>query len=433
MRRPGTRRLPWAAVLMLLLLFGCFPSGAGTSGDTETSDAAGDVNGIPAGHEDTAPAGKCAGVIGLCVDESGQLVKDGQPYRGIGVNYFNGFSRALLDPGDKSYNYGFEVLAKYDIPFARFMAGGYWPSDNRLYMQDKDAYFELFDAFVASAEAHGIGLIPSLFWYHSNVPDLVGEPRSGWGDPDSKTIGFMREYVREVVTRYKDSPAIWAWEFGNEYNLEKDLPNAADHRPAVHPNLGTQQSRSELDDLTHEHVAAALEEFAKEVRKYDPGRLIVSGNSIPRPGAWNQREHLKFGQDTVEQFKIMLLAENPDPLDGISVHYYLTKSDRFGKPEDVDEVLEIMAGTAREAGKPLFIGEFGVGEAEEEGGLIDHELARERFADLASSIDRAGVPLAALWVYDFWGQPDWSVTGDNRRAYQLEAIRELNDKYENNQ
>jgi endo-1,4-beta-mannosidase len=38
----------------------------------------------------------------------------------------------------------------------------------------------------------------------------------------------MRAYVRDVVERYKDSPAVWGWEFGNEYNIPTDLP---DERP----------------------------------------------------------------------------------------------------------------------------------------------------------------------------------------------------------
>ena len=58
------------------------------------------------------------------------------------------------------------------------------------------------------------------------MPDLVGEPRNQWGNPQSKTRQFMRTYIREVVSRYVNSPAIWGWEFGNEYNLSLDTPDA---------------------------------------------------------------------------------------------------------------------------------------------------------------------------------------------------------------
>ena len=41
-------------------------------------------------------------------------------------------------------------------------------------------------------------------------------------------------------------------------------------------------------------------------------------------------------------------------------------------------------------------------------------------------IEDAQVPLAALWVFDYKGQPQWSVRADNARSYQLKAIAEAN-------
>ncbi|GGD72044.1 hypothetical protein GCM10010911_32450 [Paenibacillus nasutitermitis] len=370
----------------------------------------------------------CEGSPGLCVDEQGTLIREGKPFKGSGVNYFNAFARTLSDPGDSSYQYGLEMLGKYGIPFARFMAGGYWPNDYKLYFEDKEKYFSLLDDVVKAAQESGVGLIPSLFWYHSALPDMVKEPRNAWGDPNSKTTALMREYIREMVTRYKDSPAIWGWEFGNEYNLEIDLPNAADNRPPVVPELGTAGSRSEQDDLTGDMVNRALSMFAEEVRKYDKQRIIISGNSIPRPSAWNQKENHTFNQDTEEQFAEALLGENPDPLNILSVHYYLWGEKRFGQGEDADAALSLMQEIARKAKKPLFVGEFGIGEAVEDGGVTDHELARQRFEDLLASLAKADIPLSALWVYDYWGQKDWNVTGDNERSYQLQALQEWNER-----
>ncbi len=77
------------------------------------------------------------------------------------------------------------------------------------------------------------------------MPDLVGEPMDQWGNPESKVHEWMREYVREVVTRYRYSPAIWAWEMGNEFGLQASLPNAASHRAPIWPDLETATSRSE--------------------------------------------------------------------------------------------------------------------------------------------------------------------------------------------
>lgn len=366
---------------------------------------------------------------GLSVDQ-GVLMKAGRAYKGAGVNYFNAFARTLADPDDTGYMEGFRELVAYGIPFVRFMAGGYWPNDNKLYFADRTRYFALMDRFVKAAEETGIGLIPSLFWYHTNVPDLMNEPRNRWGDPDSRTIAFMKEYVREVVSRYADSPAIWGWEFGNEYNLEQDLPNASAHRPPVVPRMGTALERSDADDLASDMVYAAFRLFAEEVRKYDKHRILISGNSIPRATQWNQRANGAFAQDTEDQFKTMIGLDNPDPFDVVSAHYYLFEGDRFGRPQDVDTAMRLMQEAARELGKPLFIGEFGVTENAEDG-AADHELAKKRFFEMVQSMENADIPLSALWVYDYVYQPEITVTGRNNRSYQLDALRQWNERMKN--
>jgi hypothetical protein len=88
---------------------------------------------------------------------------------------------------------------------------GFWPSELKLYVTNRTEYFRRFDKVVHSAEKHGVGLIPSLFWYYACVPNLVGKPCDQWGNPQSRTHAFMREYVREVspVTRIRRPSRAW--------------------------------------------------------------------------------------------------------------------------------------------------------------------------------------------------------------------------------
>lgn len=350
--------------------------------------------------------------LGLYVNEQGVLCRDGRPYRAIGINYYQCFEHELTHPGARAYEPAFRVLADHHIPFIRFMACGYWPREMKLYMEDKEAYFRILDDIVRTAERHDLGLIPSLFWSQATLPDLVGEHLDAWGNPGSRTMQFMRTYTREVVTRYKDSPAIWGWEFGNEYNLAADLPNASEHRPPVYPHAGTATTRSTRDDLSHAMIRTAFAEFAREVRRHDPHRRILStGNSFPRPSAWHQMHEKSWKRDTPEQYEQMLLGDNPDPVDVLSVHAY----DHF----DFALSLQIAARSR----KPLFVGEFGVpGHSAE---------AQATFTTALKQIEDGPVPLAAVWNYGSGGAgPDseWAILPTGQRFYQLKAIANVNTR-----
>ena len=352
--------------------------------------------------------------VGLTNGLNATVLKDGKPYRGVGINYFDCFLRTLQNGDDTSYDAGFATLAAKGIPFARFCATGFWPRDMKLYQTDRAEYFRRLDGVVKSAEKHGIGLVPSLFWLFACVPDLVGEPMDQWADPQSKTHAWMREYVREVVTRYRDHPTIWAWEFGNEYSLHANLPNAKEHRPKVHASFGTPETRSERDDITFAMLRVAFAEFGKAVRVHDPKRLILTGDSFLRPSAWHQEHENKWTHDTPEQFAKMLTLANPDPISAISLHVY-----------DEDEIQRFAAAmnVSRTLNKPIFVGEFGAP------GETPEDAAKCR--RLLKAIVAHDIPLAALWVFDLKMQKKWNVTAENARPWQLDLISEANKTLSN--
>ena len=348
---------------------------------------------------------------GLSAGPQGALLLDGKAFRGIGVNYYDALVRLLGNGKVGELEAGFRVLASNQIPFIRFSAGGYWPVDWELYQTNRSEHFARLDTVVKLAERERIGLIPSLFWHQPTISDLVREPISQWGNSSSKTHAFMRTYTREVVTRYRQSPAIWAWEFGNEFNLPADLPNAPDHRAPVQPTLGTATSRSVHDDLTHADVRIALAEFALEVRRHDPHRLVLSGNAFPRDSAWHQQHEGNWKRDSSEQWSGMLALDNPDPVSSLGGRLYSTND--LGR-------LEPAMAQSRQMGKPLVIGEFGLP------GAIT-EATRSQFREMLEALDKSGVPLAALWVFDFDGQAkDWNVSASNARREQLRWVAELN-------
>ena len=361
---------------------------------------------------------------GLSVRD-GVLMKDGQPYHGIGANYFSLASRVLKHPNDSSSLSNLTALAGARIPFVRFMCGGFWPVEQQLYLTNREVFFQRLDRVVRCAESNGVGLIPSIIWNSSTVPDLVGEHLDEYGNPNSQTIAHIRRYTEDVVRRYQDSPAIWGWEFGNEYNLGCDLPNASQLRPAVVPKLGTATVRTERDELKFAQIRVAFVAFAETVRKFDPTRVIFSGNSIPRASAWHNVKEKKWTADTEAQFDEMLRRDNPDPMNTITVHLYPEKKGAYsGGAKTIAEAVAVANRHARQAGKPLFLGEFGV--ALQAGPREQQQAIFQEFLD---GIVQERVPLAAFWVFDLGSQDkDWNVTFVNDRAWMIERTTQANER-----
>ena len=157
----------------------------------------------------------------------------------------------------------------------------------------------------------------------------------------------MAEYIRTVVTRYRDRPTIAMWEIGNEYNLVADI-------------------QWKQFDVTSDQVAAYAHDTATLIRSIDPNHLITTGDSAPRPSAMHLLQAVRAGKevdwtpDSAEEQIAYLRLMNADPIDVISIHYYddamVSLGGSLGSPEN----LRFYARAAAEIGKPLLVGEIGL-------------------------------------------------------------------------
>lgn len=393
-------------IMVLMLLFSCEKE---TLGDKDDKDP--EQQGSPHG-------------LGLQVNTDGVVTLNGHEYKGVGVNYFDAFYRNIKDASDVSYEEGFRQLKENNIPYLRFMAGAYWPSEWSLYLNNKVEYFKRLDRFVKSAEDEGIGLIPSLFWTHHTFPDLVKEPVNQWGNTNSKTIEFMNTYIEEVVTRYVSSPAIWGWEFGNEYNLHIDLVGINIDLPTWE-NLGCPATRTEADKLSSTDLTIAINEFSNTIRKYDVSRIIFSGNSIPRDCAYHLKKDQKWEADNINQYTMSLESQNSGLLNSFTLHLYPeNNSKRFADLPDasIKDIIRISKEYSDIKKKPLFIGEFGAPVSMD----IDEQAV---FMEMLEGIEMYKVPLSCVWVFDLPSQnSDWNITFMNARKYMLGEIGKLNDR-----
>ena len=364
--------------------------------------------------------------MGLSVDNAGVLIKDGKPYRGMGVNYYDAFLRVLNNPADTSYKLGIKQLADLGIPFARVSISGFWPNEFKIYQSDKAKYFRLLDEFVNTAEQNRVGLIVSFAWNYSTIPDLVGENVNQWGNVNSQANAFMRNYVKEVVTRYKNSPAIWGWEFGNELNLQARPGN----RPLANPNKGTPFLRSTDDEISLSKMEVALSEFGNFVREIDSYRILISGNAIPRPEELGQSGD--WSSSTKEVYFNQLRESNPRPINTISIHLYPNFEGRYLSLFKVG-AYELIRNTMMDSiliRKPLLILEFGASRYDPPW-TTNLQEEKEQFYQIMEIIKKEDVPLSAVWAYDFRGaEGKWDVKS-NDRSYQLMAISDFN-KHLNN-
>lgn len=367
----------------------------------------------------------------------GVLLREGREYAGVGLNYYDAFMLVLEDhPGAVAkYRNGLAFLADAGVPFIRFAACGFYPSEWQIYVHRPDEYFAKLDGVVKEAETRGVGLVPVLFWSFFAVPDTVGEPISAWGDEASRTRQLMRRYTREVVERYRNSSAIWAWEFGNEFINDADLPSDVKGTEWIVPQRGTPERRGPQDRLQSAAARSAYEDFARTVRQIDPARPIMTGDAAPRVSAWHLARNLGWKRDTRSQWVEALLAANPEPVDTLSVHFYHPRKDGSGyrgygfEGNDLRANLALAMEASREAGKPLWLGEFGPGVGEE-----DREERRKQVGEFLDLIVELHVPLSAYWVFD---SPNrelgvWNAVpgGDNGFVFEMiaEANRRLQEK-----
>ncbi len=388
-----------------------------------------------------ATAGPLAGKL-VRYDAAGTAV----PLRAFGVNYYDAFLRYLSNSNDTSFIQGFDFLNAHHIPVVRVLAAGFWPKDWGLYFANKTEYYRRLDTLVEQAEQHNVGLILDLFWTATTVGELVddavsagylmpgtdfvpsaplnvdylGQPtyaeyRRGLGRSDSGSNALISYYTREVVSRYARSPAVWGWEFGNEYNLAVDLPNIATQRPTRSPALGQNlpaegsgvAAWSGQEDITRDDVRVAKQIFAATVRSIDAWRLIMSGDSTPRQSAYsNWKAHTWTVNSRADLAKVIPM-DNPAPMDTVTLHHYPEKPGAAAVVYFSDgpvtnqwltgqyqERLDYFLTNSAALPRPLIVGEWG---AIGDGTTADEKTTFNRM--LQALID-ARVQLSLMWTFD---------------------------------
>ena len=372
--------------------------------------------------------------IGMYV-ENGKFMLEGKEFYGIGANYFDMFIRGVSIDDDSGLT-GMWELTKLGVPFIRFSASPYAPDSWKPYFDNKVAYFEFLDRIVKEAERLKIGLIPCLFWHTPTFPDLNGEHQDQYANPDSKTIAFIKSYTKEVVKRYKDSPAIWGWEFSNEYSLQIDIPGEG-YIPALMTGSPFPERDPIRDKLSQEGMILAFKIFTETIRQIDSTRPIFSGNDSPRASAYhntNDNPNDDWTPDNEAQYRLMLERYESHVNTITTRGYYNYGYNKRNYPlgfTNISDFLRWLKIEGERLGKPVFVGEFGglPQWTEESNGWVKYDDIRVAWKERFDAVVDNKIQLSAFWNYDYLyadNKERISLTNDPNGI--LNMVREYNKK-----
>lgn len=289
----------------------------------------------------------------------------------------------------------------------RFAASPFWPVQwNSTYFANKAAFWSSAASTLRNAVAicPEIRFLPSLFWQWWTVPDLNGEPLGAMmRNGSSKSRAFFVKYVNEFSTNVLAAVPrrnFAGVELGNELNLLGDLDLA--HTP-THPSLGQPAFRTAADNFSTDEMVAFESWLAAAIRGAAPGMPVSTGHAIPRHDA----EHLRrsyhapardWTPDSKQEYEANV-AYTTRCCEIASFHYY--NGSASNRPWAVagggsDSVLMVTARAVAQAGKRLYVGEFGDPDAGLR--LWSHHVLDELKAVAETVTD----VLCSVWVWEFY-------------------------------
>ncbi|MHB1001482.1 MAG: cellulase family glycosylhydrolase [Armatimonadota bacterium] len=375
--------------------------------------------------------------------DGAKLTLDGKPYRAIGMNAPDLFSRYAglglnINEANKAENRKASIDSILDaetnkIAFFRFWASAFWPVEMQLYFDNPDQYWKSMDEVFALCRQHHIKLIPSIFFHHNLWPMICEENASAIIDPNSKTFKAMHNYAKELVTRYKDDPNVLMWEITNEGFLGADVQMEGRDAPGAGvylPNAKLTKTKwVKEDSLTTDMLLKFYTEMTRYIKSIDPNHMVTSGDAGVRDCSQSLKESYPdqvWTKDTLRQHVSNLLASQPEPLDVTSQHHYGSNTGRIDTQVADMPVLEYYRTLIRAAHSvkvPLLIGECG-----QMNPTMKDDPSAKFTREFLHMTDKEGVALTCVWAWHFPSQPENTITSKTHPLL-VKQISSLNTKY----
>ncbi len=290
-----------------------------------------------------------------------------QPYAFAGVNIYNANSDGWCGHEMRSPGRLGAALDALDPGSNAFRAWFFQPLSLNADASARD--WSAFDNTLAEARARGLKVIVTLSDHWGECGSKVGTEvktpdwyRSGYIDVDPGNMTSYRDYVGEVVDRYRDDPTILMWQLMNEAETKDPVTGGCE--PGGH---------------------FVLQDFAADVSAHikgiDPNHLVSLG-TFGGPQCGPHRDFYRVVHDVAT-------------IDVCEFHDYspMEAMPSFVYEDGYDNGLQTRIDICHDLGKPLFVGESGV---PRDVGL-DERAARVR-AKLQTQF-RAGVVGYLAWVF----------------------------------
>lgn len=316
------------------------------------------------------------------------------------LNQYYGISSGLSsNPSDESLDV-VKRLAEKSIKDASDLGFGFMRvyvsffSGNQVtYWKDnKTKYFAAVDEMLAALQENDMKIVPVLNFNIAQFPENSNESiYEMFINPNSESKILLAEFISDFVNRYKTHPAILFWELSNEVNLKLDMPH-------IYVSGGDDKTMSHLStDVWKIH----MKWMCDEIRKHDLTHMISSGNTVPRPYAYNMMQNGEWSVlDDYSEFKKILYEQNKE-CDIVSIHAYKYPDNlnyQFGfQGDNYFEYITEAYAAVNEMNKLLYIGEYGDGQT-----LTNPE--KEEPIEVLEQIKVNQIPYSSIWVWEYLGK-----------------------------
>lgn len=389
-----------------------------------------------------------------------KFMRKGREWRGMGVNHFalvlNQHTDMLVGGIGGGVQDVRAIAQTWGLPVIRCCFGPFDRPSCLDFRSNPSKWYGKMDEIVAECEAQGVGLIPTIVWQLRYWCDMSYVLYSTLEGPSklavstSNSRALLEDTITTMVTRYRNSPAIWGWSVTNEGSAflgpEEYVFWKPDGTHRVGLNWGTTPAGTtylDSDKMTMLQWREFNRWATETIHRLDGyGRFVSSSAGIGNSFAVNAQSAPSYAADTLAQWDqyrdgMAWPAWRDSFCDALSAHIYPQRTDDVVFFNDAGNNLtqaQLVAQHktwAERAGMPFALEEWGaaVGDPLVDAVSVDDATSRQAFADCLNAIVSNDVRLSLLWNYGgkMGGLPwqGFKLT-DPSRTYQLEAIAAAN-------